>query len=193
MNTWTKSFCMILSLSMLSFFALWAEEPEMKTPPVEAEQPKQTTPQPAVPAGEAPSQPPAPPSNVPVRDVFQSGVAPAATPVAASGEPVEIQTNLEGLSIGAKGSRAVINGEVYKEGEDKLGIKVLQIRKKEVDILINQAVKRTLSMIPGETRDIPMAPEETSAPALEEGQKADTPITEGQPENKEPDKQPTYV
>ena len=152
------------------------------TVPAKQEAPQGQPPQ-AVPPQAAPPQP-----EQPVRNVFQSGIAPVETPVAPSGQPVEIQTNLEGLSMGARGSRAVINGEVYKEGEDKLGIKVLQIRKKEVDILINQSIKRTLSMIPGETRDIPIVPEETAS-ATGEGEKADTPITEGQTQNKEP----TYV
>ena len=183
MNTWIKGFYMVLCLSVLLSVHVWADEPLPAT-----DQP--STPQngPAPPQPPAPVQPPAPTQpNEPVRNVFESGLAPVASPTAASSDqPVEIQTNLEGLSIGARGSRAVINGEVYKEGEEKLGIKVLQVRKKEVDILINQAVKRTLSMLPGETRDIPMTPEESANPSLEEGKGADTVTVKDEAQNKEP-------
>jgi hypothetical protein len=163
----------------LASVSVWAEEPEAKSPVATTE-----------PAGEEAHSKPEPPavkSEPPVRDVFQSELRPFETPLAPSpDQPVEIQTVLEGISIGARGSRAVINGEVYKEGEDKMGIKILQIRKKEVDILINQSIKRTLSMLPGETRDIPVSPEETSPFPSEESGTADTLITEGQTENKEP-------
>lgn len=44
---------------------------------------------------------------------------------------------LEGIGMGPTGSYAVINGEVYREGEQKGGILVSKIRKKEVDIVTN--------------------------------------------------------
>ena len=83
-----------------------------------------------------------------VRDPFKPKVSygqPAAQPGAASQQT--ITANLEGISISSKGAFAVISGELYEKGEEKLGIKVVQIRKREVDILIN-GVFTTLSMLP---------------------------------------------
>ena len=166
----------------LSSFAAWADEPAPAEEPVAAS-PAAESQVPDTPV----SSEAAPKPDEAVRNVFDSGLAPVQAPVGASTDrPVEIQTNLEGISISARGARAVINGEVYKEGEEKAGIKVLAIRKKEVDILINQAIKRVLSMLPGETREEPISPENTSPPALGEGEIADTSTIEGQPENKEP-------
>ena len=186
MKTRIKDFCVVLCLIILPSFSVFSEESRVEDPAANTESAKQRISQGQPSPQAAPPRPISSQPEQPVRDVFQSGITPAETQVAPSGQPVEIQTNLEGLSIGARGSRVVINGEVYKEGEDKMGIKILQIRKKEVDILINQSIKRTLSMIPGETRDMPVLPEEASPPATEEGEKADTSITEEQTQNKEP-------
>ena len=177
MNPWIKNLCVVLCIGVLPSFSVLAEEPEAEGPTTSTE-----------PAGpEVPKSPPppaAPPQpEQPVRDVFQSELRPFETPLAPSrDQPVEIQTILEGISISPRGARTVINGEVYKEGEDKKGIKIIQIRKKEVDILINQSIRRTLSMLPGGTRDIPMPAEETSPPvsgeaeedALPEGEQAES-------------------
>jgi hypothetical protein len=180
MKAWMKTLYLIWGFSVLFSFNLWAdEEPAShQESPVQQEKPLERLPQPETPTVK---------NEPPVRDVFQSELRPIETPVGvASGQPVEIQTNLEGLSMGMRGSRAVINGTVYKAGEEKLGIKVLEVRKKEVDILINQAIQRTLSMLPGETRDVPYAPEGTiTSPG--EGGEADTLTDEGQSQ------EPVYV
>ena len=44
---------------------------------------------------------------------------------------------LEGIGLGAKKGFAVINDQVYYEGESKDGIQVTQIRKREVDIVMS--------------------------------------------------------
>jgi len=82
-----------------------------------------------------------------VRNVFTPTIAPPTrVQPTQEGEQAVIQANLEGISIGARGSFAVINGQVYDLGEEKGGIKVTQIRKREVDILINN-IPSTLYMI----------------------------------------------
>ena len=180
MNIWLKGFCVVLCVSILPSISAWADEPEAEDSPAKAEMAKQETPQ------SPPPQAVSPQPERPVRDPFESGLNPVETPVAPSpDQPVEIQTILEGISISPRGARTVINGEVYKEGEDKKGIKIIQIRKKEVDILINQSIKRTLSMLPGGTRDIPMPAEETSPPVSGEAEEAALPEGE-QAESEEP-------
>lgn len=177
---------MVLCASMFLSFHVFAQLPQLEgsASPESSAKGETSEKQPPLSASSQPVL-----SEPPVRDVFQSELRPLETPaVATPDQPVEIQTNLEGLSMSARGSRAIINGEVYKEGEEKLGIKVLQIRKKEVDILINQAIKRTLSMLPKETRDVPYASEKTNL-SSEEGGEADTSINEGQAQ----DEKPVYV
>ena len=73
------------------------------------------------------------------RDPFQNSLA-AQNPISTSTTSVaSVTAQLQGLSMGPQGSFAVINGEVYREEEEKAGIKVVKIRKKEVDILMNSA------------------------------------------------------
>ena len=85
-----------------------------------------------------------------VRDPFQTNVS---QPPVSPHPQVNEAANLEGISIGSAGAFTVINGEVYHEGESKSGIKVTKIRKKEVDIVIND-VSQTLQMIPGKKRSV---------------------------------------
>ena len=86
-----------------------------------------------------------------VRDPFQATVsAPKAPPRSSVREQVRVNANLEGISIGQKGAFAVISGEVFHEEEEKKGVKVIKIRKKEVDIVMN-GVSQTLRSIPLET------------------------------------------
>lgn len=81
-----------------------------------------------------------------VRDPFRSSVSAQAPARQGSTAQGSINVSLEGISIGPKGALAVINGEIYREGEQKGGIKVAQIRKKEVDIIIS-GVPNTLRMV----------------------------------------------
>ena len=82
------------------------------------------------------------------RDVFESNITALDVPVSTA-QPVAINVHFEGISIGPAGAAALINGIVYHKGEQKAGIKVIQIRKREVDILIN-GVPRTLRTTPGQ-------------------------------------------
>ena len=82
------------------------------------------------------------------RDPFQTNISqPPVNARPQINEVGEIIAKLEGISIGSNGSFAVINGQVYREGESKNGIKIAKIRKKEVDILIN-GISETLQMVP---------------------------------------------
>ncbi len=67
----------------------------------------------------------------------------SATPM---GLPVAVEMRLEAVSIGPDKAAAVINGEVYTENEEKEGIKVVQIRRKEVDVILN-GIQQTLTLL----------------------------------------------
>jgi hypothetical protein len=96
-------------------------------------------------------------NNGNVRDVFKSNISPPdpSGPVSA-GQPVAIQADLQGISIGSKGAFAIINSQLYREGEEKQGIKVTKIRKREVDIIVN-GMASTLRMVVGQGTE-PSAP-----------------------------------
>jgi len=86
------------------------------------------------------------------RDPFQSKLpVVAAKSDQTTGPSKPVLANLEGLSVGPKGAIAIIGGEVYKEGEEKKGIKVVKIRRQEADIIINGMANTLRMMPPGET------------------------------------------
>lgn len=93
-------------------------------------------------------------ANEQVRDPFKSKLPAPRGPAQPKAEAQQITAKLDGLSKGPKGSFAVINGQVYREGEEKGGIKVTQIRKREVDILINNVAStlRTVQEVSGTGR-----------------------------------------
>ncbi len=83
-----------------------------------------------------------------VRDPFE--VAPeteaaVSAPVAAAGP--EIKVELQGIGFGSKDAYAVIGGDVYYIGDEKNGIKLLEVRRREVDILANGG-KMTVPLFP---------------------------------------------
>lgn len=80
-----------------------------------------------------------------VADVFEPTIK-AAGPANSSGPLAPTTANLGGIGLGSKKASAVINNQVYHEGETKDGIQVTQIRKQEVDILIN-GLPSTIRMI----------------------------------------------
>lgn len=84
-----------------------------------------------------------------IRDPFESSLPSAPVPIVTKKVKQQVRAatsaSLEGISMTNKGGRAVINGLIYKENEEKNGIIVTQIRKKEVDILIN-GVTETLRL-----------------------------------------------
>ena len=59
--------------------------------------------------------------------------------------PGNAGVSLQGIGLGEKKAYAVINGEVYSTGEEKKGIKMIEARKREVDILVD-----------GEFRTVPL-------------------------------------
>ena len=86
-------------------------------------------------------------------------VGPAALKTYAKGKPqlpeycakaaLEIKTNLQGIGFGSKDAYAVIGGDIFYVGDTKKGIKLLEVRRREVDINEN-GEKVTLSLFPGE-------------------------------------------
>lgn len=59
-----------------------------------------------------------------------------------------VSVDLQGIGFGSKEAYAVIGGEVYSVGDEKGGIKLLEVRRHEVDILVNGGVA-TFSLFPG--------------------------------------------
>lgn len=160
----------VLSISQLSLFA----QDEAPQPPAieqtagEAKKAVSPTPEEGMP----------PENSLPFRDPFQSNLPSEGGPTFLGGEmPVEIAANLEGISISSEGSLAIINGELYREGETKRGIQVTQIKKKEVDIILN-GLSQTLRMIPvmrASTSPLDEVDQEGSSQTVE-----GSPVAEGQ-------------
>lgn len=59
----------------------------------------------------------------------------------------EIKTDLQGIGFGSKDAYAVMGGEVFYKGDEKMGIKLLEVRRREVDILVNGG-KVTVPLFP---------------------------------------------
>lgn len=83
-----------------------------------------------------------------LRDPFQTDL-PAQEVGPAPIGVVGVDVLLQGIARGADSFYAILNGEVYYEGEEREGIKLLEVRKGEADILINGNI-RTLKMLPEE-------------------------------------------
>jgi hypothetical protein len=71
----------------------------------------------------------------------------AAGVVVPAGPPVVVE--LQGIGFGSKDAYAIIGGEVYYTGDEKNGIKLLEVRRREVDIQANGA-RITVLLFPGE-------------------------------------------
>ncbi|MFA7255312.1 MAG: hypothetical protein WC133_04360 [Candidatus Omnitrophota bacterium] len=85
-----------------------------------------------------------------VRDPFAVAPeteAPAAVPGTAVPVGPEIKVELQGIGFGSKDAYAVIGGEVFYKGDDKKGIKLLEVRRREVDILASGG-KITVPLFP---------------------------------------------
>ena len=76
-------------------------------------------------------------------EALQDAFAPSLQPAADAATPgtvmglSTVEVSLEGISLGENKGVVVINGEIYKTGESKNGIEVVQIRRKDADIMIN--------------------------------------------------------
>ena len=74
-----------------------------------------------------------------IQDIFEPSVRPKGPFISLKSDSREVDARLDGIGLGPRKAFAVINGKVYQQGEEKEGIEVAHIRKKEVDILINGA------------------------------------------------------
>ena len=61
----------------------------------------------------------------------------------------EVKVELQGIGFGSQDAYAVIGGEIFYAGDEKLGIKLLEVRRREVDILVNGG-KRTIPLFQNE-------------------------------------------
>jgi hypothetical protein len=135
---------------------LWPALPllhaEELPPPLDAAAPSQNVDSPG-PAAVTPGGDTAvPPAEEEVRDPF--AVTPETetlvnAPVVDSKEAALPIPVLEGIGFGSKDAYAVMGGDVFFSGDIKKGIKLLEVRRREVDILINGG-KVTLPLFPGD-------------------------------------------
>ncbi len=73
-----------------------------------------------------------------MKDAFAPAVRPAEKAEPSAGVPAgPVDLHLEALSMGDGKAVAVINGELYREGQEKNGIQVVQIHRRSADILAN--------------------------------------------------------
>lgn len=80
-----------------------------------------------------------------IQDIFEPPIRPMELNII-KGDTGKVSLRLDGIGLGAGKAFAVINGKIYLEGEEKEGIRVTHVRKKEVDILIN-GFPETLQLI----------------------------------------------
>lgn len=90
-------------------------------------------------------------SDAPVRDPFATGTPEAPTFTApVSGErALSSELVLQGIAMGSERASAVINGRFYRKGEKKDGFELVDVRKKEVDVLFNGTSKTLRMIAPG--------------------------------------------
>jgi len=74
-----------------------------------------------------------PPASEEVRDPFAESQAPIETAVVDPGSMGELQ----GIGFGSKDAYAVMGGEIFFNGDEKNGIKLVEVRRREVDVIMN--------------------------------------------------------
>ncbi len=86
-----------------------------------------------------------------VRDPFQSQLK-SKTEVEEVAPKTEQSTKvtLQGVGFGSKDAYAIINDDIYYPTEEKNGIKLLAVRKREADVLVNGAMQ-TLQLVDKES------------------------------------------
>jgi len=89
-----------------------------------------------------------------VRDPFAAAqppevVAPAGGAAGTSEEAATPIPVLQGIGFGSKDAYAVFDGEVFYNGDEKKGVKLFEVRRREVDILVNGG-KMTVPLFKGE-------------------------------------------
>ena len=107
-----------------------------------------------------------------VRDPFAvdpEAEAPAIASVAAGSELAVV---LQGIGFGSKDAYAVIGGEVFYTGDEKKGIKLLEVRKREVDILVSGG-KVTVPLFPDQ--DLKKARDRAEKKSAKKSASADQP------------------
>jgi len=85
-----------------------------------------------------------------IRDPFATAPEPEAPAIALNAAPSagpEIAVALQGIGFGSKDAYAVIGGEVFYQGDEKKGIKLVEVRRREVDILVSGG-KVTVPLFP---------------------------------------------
>jgi hypothetical protein len=85
-----------------------------------------------------------------VRDPFAIALetkAPAIAPEAQASAGSKITVELQGIGFGSQDAYAVIGGEIFHKGDEKKGIKLLEVRRREVDILVDGG-KVTVPLFP---------------------------------------------
>lgn len=89
------------------------------------------------------------PARDPFAPVIETGGAFIDKPSGKAAEGEEIVVKLEGIGIGSKeqDAFALMNKDVFYEGEEKQGIKLVRVGKQDVFILAN-GNPRTLSIVP---------------------------------------------
>ena len=77
-----------------------------------------------------------------IRDPFaiapETEAAVIASPVSSATRP-EVAVVLQGIGFGSKDAYAIIGDDIYYIGDELNGIKLLEVRRREVDILVNGA------------------------------------------------------
>jgi len=113
-----------------------------------------------------------------VRDPFAMVLPSAPAAAAPTSAAPEIKAELQGIGFGSKDAYAVIGGDVFYIGDDKNGIKLLEVRKGEVDILVNGG-KTTLPLFPSQelkkAREREKAKKKSAMENTSEGQPSEKP------------------
>jgi hypothetical protein len=132
-----------------------------------------------------------------IRDPFaitaETKAAVTAAPAdAAAAEAPVVAVVLEGIGFGVKDAYALIGGDVYYLGDEKNGIKLVEVRRREVDVLVNGGMM-TVPLFPKEDlekmrdraekkvaaknqTEVPASGEDTSEPLIEEQQFSELPV-----------------
>ena len=84
-----------------------------------------------------------------IRDPFETPYAETKVLQDTSTQPAGAETpvELQGIGLGSRDAYAVIGGEVFYLEDQKNGIKLLEVRRREVDVLVNE-VKMTVPLFP---------------------------------------------
>ena len=84
-----------------------------------------------------------------VRDPFAIALPPEmeVPKIAQASAGSQVKVELQGIGFGSKDAYAIIGGEIFYKGDEKGGIKLLEVRRREVDIQVNGG-KVTVPLFP---------------------------------------------